>query len=583
MADVQYETKNGVAQMTMDHFEKDFADRHLLHGIVAKWAREKPDALAIINFDTKDECSWARFEQTTTALALKLLDMGFEKGDYFATSLPLLTEHIFLEYACFKIGVILVPLDLRLKGPEVIRSLSLVQAKGFAFLGKVEVADFSALGQAVQQHCPFVKHLVQFSPPEETIEGATSAFVLAAEAAQLAGEAMQNPAESELLKKFGAASQSIDENDGCLVIFTTGSTGYPKPALLSHRNITSQNMALAYGFGMDDPDTRMLVNLPPSHVGCQTEQLMTTIWSGATSVILHIFDPLKTLQAIVDYKVNAFGQIPALFNLQWRLPNYDEFDLSSLDFALYGGQAVSRQFLEKLSSMAPKFGTGLGLTECAGFCTYSPLDGTVDDILAGVGFDQPIYPISIRAKIKHDGSAGDELPAGETGNICFNGPQTFLGYVNNPEATAETISNDGYLYTGDLGFCDDKGLHFSGRAKHVIKPKGYQVFPSQVEDELCELQDKVAAVGVVGHEHEVFSEGIVAFVEKKPGVELTEDELKAHAKERMAAYMRPAHYVILEPTELPLNRVAKTDYVTLKAQAEEIVNKLRDQGGWDKA
>jgi len=582
MADVKYETMNGVAQMTLEHYEQDFADRHLLHGIVAKWAREKPDALAIINFDTKDECSWERFEQTTTALALKLLDMGFEKGDYFATSLPLLTEHIFLEYACFKIGVVTVPLDLRLKGPEVIRCLSLVQAKGFAFLGKTEVADFSALGQAVKENCPFVEHLVQFSPPEETIEGATSAFALAGAAAQIAGEAMQNPAESDLLKKFGAANQSIDENDGCLVIFTTGSTGYPKPALLSHRNITAQNMALSFGFGMDKPDTRMLVNLPPSHVGCQTEQLMTTIFSGATSVILHVFDPVKSLQAIADYKVNAFGQIPALFNLQWRLPNYDEFDLSSLDFALYGGQAVSRQFLEKLSSMAPKFGTGLGLTECAGFCTYSPLDGTVDDILAGVGFDQPIYPISIRAEMKDDGTAGDELPAGETGNICFQGPQTFLGYVNNPEATAETRSSDGVLYTGDLGFYDERGLHFSGRAKHVIKPKGYQVFPSQVEDELCELKDKVAAVGVVGHEHEVFSEGIVAFVEKKPGVELTDEELKAHAKERMAAYMRPLHFEILEPTELPLNRVAKTDYVVLKEKAEEIVKKLRDKGGWDK-
>ncbi|HUU04107.1 MAG TPA: class I adenylate-forming enzyme family protein [Myxococcota bacterium] len=577
---VEIAIRNGVAQCTLDNYEKDYADRHLLHGVLAKWAREKPDALAIIDADTKDEISWQRFDQTTTALALKLIEMGFCKGDYFATSLPLLTEHIFLEYACFKIGVIVVPLDLRLKGPEVIRSLSLVKAKGFAFLGRTPLADFRQLGQAVMENCPFVKHFVQFSPAADTIKGATSAFDLAEQAGQLAAEALANPGGSGLLLSYRQALESIDENDGALVIFTTGSTGYPKPALLSHRNITCQNMCLAHGIGIDE-QACMLVNLPPSHVGCQTEQLMTTIWNGATAVILHIFDPQKTLQAIQDYKVTVFGQIPALFNLEWRLPDYDKFDLSSLKFAIYGGQQVSRQFLDKLSGMAPGFGTGLGLTETAGFCTYSPLDGTVDDILAGVGYAMPVYPISIRAPMRKGGLAGDELPTGQTGNICFKGPQTFLGYVNNPEATTETISRDGLMYTGDLGFYDESGLHFAGRAKQVIKPKGYQVFPAQVEDHFCELAALVAMCGVVGVEHEIFSEGIVAFIEKKPGVEITQEMLIKHAK-GIAAYMRPAHYVLIEPGEFPLNRVAKTDYLMLKERALAEVARLREQGGWDK-
>jgi len=222
----------------------------------------------------------------------------------------------------------------------------------------------------------------------------------------------------------------------------------------------------------------------------------------------------------------------------------------------------------------------LGLTETAGFATYSPLDGTVDDILAGVGFDMPVYPMTIRQEMKADGSAGDEMAAGETGNICFSGPQTFLGYVNAPEATAATVSTDGYIYTGDLGFVDDKGLHFAGRAKLVIKPKGYQVFPAQIEDHFCELRDKVAVCAVVGVEHEVFSEGIVCFVEQKPGTDLTVEELQGHAR-GMASYMRPLHYVVLEPAGLPLNRVAKTDYVVLKEQAAEEVKALRARGEWD--
>lgn len=572
-------TRHGIPQYTYEHYEQVFADRHLCHGVIASWAKKKPDVLAFINADTGAEITWKRFDQASTAFALKLLDMGFKKGDFLATSLPMLTEHIFLEYACFKIGVIYTPLDLRLKGPEVIRSLTLIRAKGYAFLGKTPNADFSELGKAVQAYCPFVEHLIQFAPPEETIDGAKSAFVLAAEAEALAKAALADPAGSPVLGQYVAATRSITPDDGAIVIFTTGSTGYPKPALLSHRNITVQNMCLGSWFSLGER-IRLLINLPPSHVGGQAEQLMTTFFLGGTAIVLHIFDPAKSLAAVQKYKVNVLGQIPALFALEWRLPDYDQYDLSTIEFALYGGQQVTRQFLDRLSQMAPNFGTGLGLTETGGFCTYSTLTGTVDDILASVGYDMPVYPMTIRAPMREDGRAGDELPQGEIGAVCFRGPQTFLGYVNDPAATAQTISSDGYLYTGDMGFVDELGLHFSGRAKWIIKPKGYQVFPGQVEDFLCELRGKVASAGVVGVEHSVFSEGIVAFVEKRPGAELTGDELSRHA-EGIASYMRPLHYVILEPGGLPLNRVAKTDYVRLSELAKEEVARLRASGGWD--
>jgi fatty-acyl-CoA synthase len=459
-----FDVRNGVPQCTLENYEEDFADRHLLHQVVARWAREKPEGLAIINADTKQEITWKEFDQATTALALLLLQMGFQKGDFLATSLPYLTEHIYLEYACFKIGVVHVPLDLRLKGPEVVRSLTLIQAKGYAFLGQTLLADFRDLGRAVMAHCPFVEHFFQFSPLEETIDGAKNAFVLAVEAQKLAAGAARDPANSEILATYRSATAAVTENDGAQVIFTTGSTGYPKPALLSHRNITCQNMCLGAAFGMSE-QTRMLVNLPPSHVGGQAEQMMTTFFYGGTIVLLHIFDPAKSLQAIEDYGVTVLGQIPALFNLEWRLPDYDRYDLSSLRIAICAGQQVPRQLLERVATMAPHYPTGLGLTECAGFCTYTALDASIDALVSGIGYDMPVYPLAIRQPINADGSAGDELPDGESGHICFRGPQTFLGYVNNPEATAQAVSKEGWLYTGDLGYRDEEGLHFSGRAK----------------------------------------------------------------------------------------------------------------------
>jgi acyl-CoA synthetase (AMP-forming)/AMP-acid ligase II len=193
----------------------------------------------------------------------------------------------------------------------------------------------------------------------------------------------------------------------------------------------------------------------------------------------------------------------------------------------------------------------------------------------------PLYPMTVRQPMRDDGSAGEELPEGEMGHVCFRGPQTFLGYVNDPEATARAISSDGYLYTGDLGYQNAMGLHFAGRAKWVIKPAGYQVFPGDVENAICALDAKVASCAAVGAPHEVRVEAIVAFIEKKPEVGLTVAELKQHAR-GMAAFMRPLHYVILEPGRMPLNRSAKIDYVKLSEMALEEVARLRSARRWDR-
>ncbi len=525
-----------------------------LHKVLAKWATAKPTSIALVNHDRKQSVNWATFDRTTTALAGALLRMGFQKGDFLATSLPLLTEHIFLEYACFKIGVIHAPLDPRLRPAEVLRCLGQIRARGFTFFN-------AELGGAVQAQCPFVERLIQFSPPGEVIDGARSFFSLD-------------------LTSGPDGAEPVSEADGAQVIFTTGSTGAPKPALLSHGGILAQNLALGTAFGFGE-DSRVLINLPPSHVGCQAELLMTTLFMGGTAVILEIFDAAKSLAAIQEHRVNLLGQIPAMFNMEWRLSDCSRYDLASLKTAAYGGQQASRAFLERLATMAPVIATGLGLTEASGFCTYTPLDWTAEQLAESIGHSAPVYPMMIRKPMKDDGSAGEELPDGEIGHVCFRGPQTFLGYVNDPEATRRTISSDGYLYTGDLGYRDAKGLHFSGRAKWVIKPAGYQVFPGDVENAICALSDKVASCGAVGAPHEVRVEAIVAFVEKKPGAELTVAELKQHAR-NMAAFMRPLHYVVLEPGGMPLNRTAKVDYVRLSEMALEEVARLRAARRWDR-
>ena len=571
-----------IPQFTLDDYEKVFADRHLLHGVVAKWAQAKPEAPAILSADGNRAVTWSDFDRVTTAVARELLRLGFAKGDFLVTLLPLSVDHVLLEYSCFKIGVIVAPLDLRLSSAEVIRALEILRPRGFVCLGVKAPFDFRELWRAVQAHCPWIRHSIAVDS-EDAIPG-TRSFASIAEAAWRAVTEANPGTAADSAALAGIASNiasGLTEDDGALIIFTTGSTGSPKPALLSHRTITVQHMCMCGAFFGGARGSRTLVNLPPSHVGGQTEAMMSTFFGGGTAVLLEVFDAGRSLRAITRHRVEILGQIPAMFNLEWMLKDYGRHDLSSLRFAAYGGHAVSRPFVDQLAAMAPVIGTGLGLTEAAGFCTYIQANAADrETILAGLGQDMPIYPCSIRQPMRADGDAGDELPSGEIGHVCFRGPQTFLGYFNDPRATAQAISRDGFLYTGDLGSKDAAGLHLTGREKWVIKSFGYQIFPGDVERHICRLAGKVANCVVVGVAHAVISEAVVAVVEKKPEVELNRNELDRHARS-LPSYMRPRHWIILEPGQMPLNRVVKPDYGRAQEMARQEIAQLRDRGEWD--
>ena len=538
---------------------------------VAAHARARGREVALVEHNTGDVVTWKKLDQSVDALAAKLLACGFRKGDVLATSLPLLKEHVFLVLACYRIGVVAAPLDLRLRAAELRTCLEKLQPRGYFYAGAP--ALLPVLREVVGT-IPSVRHWVQFQKePQGILPGAVWVK-------DFTRDVKRRYLAALLTGAVRRARRRVGRRDGCLVIFTTGSTGSPKPALLCHEGILTQNVALTVGFGLRRDD-RLLVNLPPSHVGCMTELLGTALYEGIVSVLLHVFDAEKSLEAIARHRVTVLGQIPALFNLEWNHRRYAELDLSSVRLAIYGGQGVSRAFLERLRRMAPEIGTGLGLTETSGFCTYTAPGATADDLAAAIGRDAPCCPISIRAPMNADGTAGAALPPGETGHVCFTGPQLFLGYVGDPAATARAISKEGVLYTGDLGSYDARGLKLAGRSGLVIKPKGFQVFPGDVENHvLARLDGAATAAACVGVEHEVWAEAVMLFVECAPGSTLTAEQVY-EASDGVASYARPSHVELVAPGELPLNRVAKTDYVALRERAKEIAARLRADGGWD--
>jgi acyl-CoA synthetase (AMP-forming)/AMP-acid ligase II len=553
-----------IPQVTLEQFEQDYRDFHRIPAALDHWASSKPDDAAILNATRGTSLTWAALAEGSRMLAGELKRMGLRKGDFLAASLPLLDAHILLEYACFRLGVIHAPLDLRLQPAEVIRSIRMIGARAYAFFGKTPALDLTPLADEVRRQCPSVEFLIQFAAGEPILPGAASFQ-------DILSRAMST--RSEVVCDAG-------ETDGAQVIFTTGSTGSPKPALLTHRSITCQNLCLGTGFHFG-PGQRVLCNLPASHVGGQSEVLLSSLYMGGETVTLEVFDPVKSLDAIERYGVTLVGQIPAMFQLEWRTSGYERRNLASLRNAVYGGQAVPRPFLDQMLKMATTIGTGLGLTEASGFCTYTPMTSDAGEVADGIGWAMPAYPMAIREAMGEDGAAGRELAAGEIGHVCFRGPQNFAGYVNDPAATACVISRDGWLYTGDMGFLGPQGLHFSGRAGWMLKPAGYRVFPSDIENHLCAL-GQVGSAGVVGHEHSIWGEGIIAYVEKRPGTGLGHADLKRHAR-ALTSYMRPLHYVILEPGSMPLNRTAKVDVTRLRELAKDEVQRLRARGRWDRS
>lgn len=575
---------------------------HFLPDHVSRWARERPDDVALVDADDGIFVTWREFDTAVKIRALELLHMGFQVGDVMVTLLPLLPEHVYLEYAAFTIGMIVCPLDVRLKEREVVRCIkALKPARRLLYVspddtdsedkwGRKKRYEFGQIARAVRRETPWVTDYLILGPQEDADWDATGILNLLKRArARWRSLLSSEAAMAGAMASLEARRREIDPaRDGAMLIFTTGSTGYPKPAVLPGAGIVCQNACMVEGFGIRQDD-RLLLNLPMSHVAAQTVALMSFIFAGGMIVLLHGFRADKSLEAIQRYKVTLFGQVPALFAMEWNLPNFHEYDLSSVRVALYGAQGMSRPQLEKFSQLAPVMATGLGMTEACGFVSYQV--GGKDDIdafVSGLGHDFPVTPVTVRAPMLENGRAGLELSPGEIGEICVGGPQVFLGYYGMDEETRKTISTDGILYTGDMGFKDAAGLHLAGRRKFIIKPKGFQVYPPEVENHLEQFPG-VAVAGVIGVPHEIFSEGVVAFIEvdeSKAGKQVDARKLAAHSQ-ALAAYARPSLYIFtrdvaaFEDGKMPLNRTEKTDYQVLKKAVGPFIEAERAAGRWD--
>jgi long-chain acyl-CoA synthetase len=345
----------------------------------------------------------------------------------------------------------------------------------------------------------------------------------------------------------------IAEDDVAALLYTSGTTGRPKGAMQTHRNLVA-NAITATRLFQFVPDDRTLIVAPFYHATGNNSQLTAMLYAGGTSIVRPAFKADDFLAWIERERVTVAIGVATMFWLMLHSPNFERYDLSSLRYIIYGGSPAPVELLQQLSRTFPhvQLGNVWGLTECTSIATLLPSSETLR-IPESVGLPAPVLQVRVVD------AAGQEVPAGESGELIVKGPSVVRGYWRRPEATATTFK-DGWLYTGDIGRKDADGfLYVLDRKKDMIIRGGQNIYSIELENVLYQ-HPAVLEAAVVGVPDEVFGEQVKAVLVPKPGMTLDAEEVRAFCRRTLADYKVPKYVEIL--SALPRNPGGKV----LKAQ-----------------
>ncbi len=480
----------------------------------------------------------------TAALARRLRDAyGVEKGDRVAIAMRNYPEWPMVFFAAASIGAVVVPLNAWWTGPEL--------EYGLADSGsKVLIAD-EARAALLADHLPSLD--------------LAGVLVARAEGTLAPGHDRLEDVLADTADDVTLPEVDLDPEDDATIFYTSGTTGSPKGALGTHRNICTNVMSMAFTFfrgalrtsgeapdltGADAEQQATLLSVPLFHVtGCHAV-LLASIAFGGKLVIMYKWDPERALELIERERIMIIGGVPAMV---WQLlesPDLTKRDISSVRSIGYGGAPAPPELVRRIEELIPGRtpSNGFGMTETSATATTN----------AGADYlrkpDSVGPPIAVcDAKVVDD--AGNELPTGELGELMMNGPNIVKGYWNKPEATAETFV-DGWVRTGDIARIDDEGfIYIVDRAKDMVIRGGENVYCAEVEGVLFE-HPAVTDAAVIGIPHQVLGEEVGAVVQLRAGAEATEAELQEHVRSRLAPFKVPVR-VWFSEDELPRNPAGK--------------------------
>lgn len=516
----------------------------LLGDLLAQTAARLPDKEALVFGEQR--ITWREFDEHVTRLAAAFLEMNIGRGDRIGIISTTRPEYLFTYLAAARIGAILTGFNILYTPHELTRLATLTRPKLMLVLDRAGDKKVAAALKPLFDGLGFVENYV-------VIGGA-------APEGALTMAALFESDYPDREERLAARQNELTENDGVLIVFTSGSTGLPKGAVLTHKNIIDNIAVETREFGFREDD-RLLLHLPMNHVGGATELTVPALLTGATLVLMDHFHPAHTLDTVARERITVLGQVPTMFILEFGLPNFAGYDLSSLRLAAVAGAATPPPVMQKIMQIAPCVMTGYGMTEVAGFVTYTKPEDDAETVATTVGAVAPEFELIIVDESRRP------VPTGEVGEVALRGSCVMQGYFDDPEETAAAIDADGWFYTGDLGRLDERGyLTLVDRKKEMYITGGYNVYPREVE-EYISLHPKVALVACIGTADEKLGEVGVAYLVPKPGTELTSDEIRAHCVKGLAEYKIPKSFHLRG--SLPLTPLGKVDKMQLRRELED--------------
>ena len=497
--------------------------------LLTKTARTFPGKPAIVHGPKK--LTYDRFNARSNRLANALSHLGVRQGDKVALLQHNYPEMLESMFACFKAGYGAVPINWRLHPKEFSFIIDHSEAQAV-----ILSPEFNETIVHIRERIPNARHLI-------TLSGA----------------------EGELLDYEDLISRGSDQfsdsevhaDDLAWLFYTSGTTGMPKGAMLTHRNLLAMTMNffadICPGFG---PDDAILHAAPLSHgSGCFA---LPNVAKGATNIILasKSFDPEQIFKSIQDYHVSNMFAAPTMIKLMVESPAADRYDHTSMKALNYGGAPMLVEDLkEAMTRLGPCLVQLYGQAESPMTITYLPhrdhvLDGSPEQMrrLASAGFPRTDVEVKIFDSVDR------ELPPGEMGEIVTRSDLVMKGYWRNPEATAEALRN-GWLHTGDIGYMDEKGyLFIMDRSKDMIISGGENIYPREIEEVLIQ-HPAVREVAVIGVPDPKWGEAIKAVVSLAEGRSVAAEEFAAFCKDHLAGYKKPRSVDIVD--DLPKNNYGK--------------------------
>ena len=473
-------------------------------------ALRNPAKTAIIIGDK--QFSYGMLHGMVQKLAGGLRSLGIERGQHVALLLPNVPHFTLAYYAAHYLGCPVVPLNVLLTKDEI--AYHLEDSDAVALIAWEGFLPQSEAGFGEVSTC---KHLIvaRANPADVSApEGAHNMMALLA-----AGEAVPEVADTM-------------PDDTAVILYTSGTTGRPKGAELSHFNLFYNAEYMATRLVKFDENTTALAVLPLFHSFGQTVIQNGVLRSGGTIVLLPRFEPREAFALMQKHRINLFAGVPTMYFALLNFPEADQYDLSSLQYSVSGGSAmpveVMRAFDEKYKVNILE---GYGLSETSPVASFNVLDRPKKAGSIGL----PLIGVEFKLVDAEGKTISEPMVAGE---IAIRGPNVMKGYYKRPEANRESIKH-GWFYTGDIAQRDAEGYYFIvDRKKDMIIRGGFNVYPREVEETLY-AHPAVAEAAVIGIPHESHGEEVKAVLALKPGMKASSEEIIAYCKEHLAAYKYP--------------------------------------------